>query len=129
MVFEIKLASETKGRGMFATQFIPKDTLLDVAHLILVREKEYWDKVQNTVLAKYVFQWEEPEEPEPDSETSAIAMSPFEFCNHSFCPNVTYHMDYETKTIHFMSIRDIQPGEEMLIEYNDPENIWFDIEE
>jgi SET domain-containing protein len=42
---------------------------------------------------------------------------------------VTYDLDYETKTISFTSIRDIQPGEEMLIEYNKPENIWFDVEE
>jgi SET domain-containing protein len=50
--------------------------------------------------------------------------------NHSFEPNVAYKMNFKDETITFVAWRNIQPNEELCINYNGDEDnqdeLWFE---
>lgn len=77
-------------------------------------------------LNDYVFTWDDPQFPD---HMNAIAFSICEFMNHSFDPNVKYTYDYDTQTIEFKAIKNINQGEELTINYNgrvnDRSSVWF----
>ncbi|MFX1374588.1 MAG: SET domain-containing protein-lysine N-methyltransferase [Promethearchaeota archaeon] len=125
----IKLSSEKKGRGAFAKQPIKKGTLVDVAYVIPIPNKEY-KKVCKTILYNYCYIWEDPAHG-PEYK-NAITLSISQFINHSYQPNLRYLYDYKNKAIEYSAIRDISEGEELTVNYNglvtskDP--VWFDVE-
>jgi SET domain-containing protein len=100
--------SPIHGIGLFAAEFIPKDTLVwKMSDLDLMIEKETFKFLPETAqeyLRKHG-DW--------DKELQKITMS-FDndkFMNHSFTPNIRYD---NQKTF---AKRDIQIGEEMTINY------------
>jgi SET domain-containing protein len=116
--------SPGKGRGVFATQRIPAGRLIEEAPVIAVpnREIAYLD---NITLQDYYFLWG------PDQQDAAVALGACSLCNHSFDPNCQYIRRPEVETICFVALRDIEPGEEVTINYNgDPgadRPLWFDV--
>jgi SET domain-containing protein len=50
--------------------------------------------------------------------------------NHSYRSNCEYFMDYDDDTMYIKTVRDIEPEEELTINYNGPWNdkkkVWFD---
>jgi len=126
---EVKPISEIKGRGAFAKRKIEKRTVIDVAHVVPISNKEY-KKVRKTILFNYCYIWEDPEH--MPAFKNAIALSVSQFINHSYEPNVKYLYDYENRAIRFSAIRDISEGEELLVNYNglvdDKSPVWFKIE-
>jgi len=126
--YEIRPAG-AKGRGMFATACIPAGTVLDHAQLVFLKPSDY-DLVKRTTLDNYTFEWKVPVEGE-DIDIMAVAMSPCQFCNHSYTPNAGYQMDYSANTIIFQTAKDIAAGEEITVNYNgkldDKSPLWFDV--
>ncbi len=126
--FDIKVISEKKGRGLIATRHIKKDTVIDIAHVLILSDEEY-RHLSNTLLDNYVFEWKEKEEDPP--LLTAVAMSYVEFMNHSYSPNCEYVKNYKEKWMKFFAIKDIEPGEELTVNYNrDPKDkspVWFDV--
>lgn len=126
---EVKPISEIKGRGAFAKRKIEKKTVIDVAHVVPIKNKEY-KKVRKTILFNYCYIWEDPEH--MPAFKNAITLSVSQFINHSYEPNVKYLYDYENRAIEFSAIRDISEGEELLVNYNglvdDKSPVWFKIE-
>ncbi|MFX1363965.1 MAG: SET domain-containing protein-lysine N-methyltransferase [Promethearchaeota archaeon] len=126
---EVKFISNKKGRGAFAKKAIKKDTIVDVAYVVPIPNKEY-KKIYKTILYDYCYIWEDPEH--MPAFRNAITLSISQFINHSFDPNLKYLYDYENKAIEFSAIRDISEGEELTVNYNglvdskDP--VWFDVE-
>jgi SET domain-containing protein len=112
---EIKLITPVKGRGLISKKFIQKGTILDIAHVLLISNKDE-EKIRETLINRYTFEWKDPNN--GSDYQAALAMSPCEFMNHSYNPNVAYEKNYKEKTIKFYTVKDITPGEELTINYN-----------
>jgi SET domain-containing protein len=127
---EVKPISKTKGRGAFAKKSIKKGTIIDVAFVVPIPNKEY-KKVCKTILYNYCYIWEDPEH--MPAFKNAITLSVSQFINHSFEPNLKYLYDYENKAIEFSTIRDVFEGEELTVNYNglvdDKSPMWFEVED
>ncbi|MDU0204358.1 MULTISPECIES: SET domain-containing protein [Paenibacillus] len=115
--------SNTKkyGRGIYATGSFKKGDLLESAPIIVVSKNE-WEQMRTSILKNYVFRW---------GEDKAIALGYGCLYNHSFSPNARYISNKKNLTIDFYAYKDIEAGEEILINYNgDPEDqssLWFKV--
>lgn len=128
-LIEVKFISTKIGKGVFAKKEIKKDTVIDIAYVIPIPNKDY-KKIRKTILYNYCYIWDDPEH-RPEFK-NAITLSVSQFINHSYDPNVKYLYDYEQKAIEYTAIRDISKGEEITTNYNalvpckDP--VWFKVE-
>lgn len=124
----ISYISPKKGKGIFAKKNIKKETLVEKGHVILISNNDY-EKIQDTILYQYVFEWDDPDKPEFQN---AIALSCCQFFNHSYKPNLEYLYDYENQIIEYRTIRDVSKGEELTVNYNghvdDTSPLWFNVE-
>jgi SET domain-containing protein len=115
--------SPNRGRGVFATETIPMNTTIEIAPVIVLT-KEHRVIVEQTLLYDYIFEWGE------DHKLAAVALGYVSIYNHTVHPNCVYEMDYENETISIMTIKDIQAGDELFINYNaeiDQESpVWFE---
>jgi SET domain-containing protein len=115
--------SENKGRGIFTHERINAGTIIEVAPVIVMSKDDriYLDK---TLLHDYIFEWG------IKKEQCAMALGMIPIYNHSYKSNCEYFMDYEDATIHIKTMRIIEKGEELTINYNgnwnDPAKVWFD---
>ena len=129
-LLEVKFVSPKKGKGVFAKKEIKEGTIIDVAHVIPLPNKDY-KKIRKTVIFDYCYIWENPKF-NPEFK-NAISLSVSQFINHSYNPNVRYIFYYDDNCIEFEALRDIQKSEEILVNYNglvgDKSPVWFDIEE
>ena len=128
-LLEVKFISPRKGKGVFAQEFIKKDTIVDVAHVIPLPNNDY-KKIRKTVLDSYCYVWENPKH-KPEF-TNAISLSVSQFINHSYDPNVIYIYYYDDNCIEYKALRDIKKGEELFVNYNglveDKSPVWFEPE-
>lgn len=114
-----------KGRGVFTDTFIPADTIVEVAPVIVMPAKDrvHLDK---TLLHDYIFEWGERK------DQCAMALGMIPIYNHSYTSNCEYFMDYTEETIMLKTVKSILPGEELTINYNgdadDEKKIWFDVQ-
>ena len=112
-----------KGRGVFTTEKINEGTVIEEAPVIVMGHE---DKllVDRTLLHDYIFDWGN------DSQTCCIALGFVSIYNHSYTSNCEYFMDFEEDTIQIKTVREIQVGEELNINYNGDWNndkkVWFD---
>lgn len=125
---KIRYISKGKGKGAFAKKDIKKKTVIDIANVILIPNKDY-KKIKKTVLFDYIYVWKDPEQ-KAEFE-NAITLSISQFINHSYEPNIRYLYDYKEKAIDFSAIRDIKEGEELTVNYNglvsDKSPVWFNV--
>jgi SET domain-containing protein len=115
--------SPNRGRGVFATETILMNTTIEIAPVIVLT-KEHRAIVEQTLLYDYIFEWGE------DHKSAAVALGYVSIYNHTVHPNCVYEMDYENETISIMTIKDINAGDELFINYNaevDQESpVWFE---
>lgn len=125
---KIRYISKGKGKGAFAKKDIKKKTVIDIANVILIPNKDY-KKIKKTVLFDYIYIWKDPEQ-KAEFE-NAITLSISQFINHSYEPNIKYLYDYKEKAIEFSAIREIKEGEELTVNYNglvnDKSPVWFNV--
>jgi len=111
-----------KGRGIFATDFIPEGTVFERAPVLVMSAKEINVEQEDTVLSHYLFGW--------GKNTVAMALGFGSLYNHSYSPNARYE-DVSGQMKNYIAIRDIQAGEEVTINYNgdanSKESVWFDV--
>ena len=128
-LIEVKFISLKKGKGVFAKKEINKGTIIDVAHVIPLPNKDY-EKISKTILWNYCYIWEDPKH--KSEFTNAISLSISQFINHSYDPNVRYIYDYDNNCMEFKTLRKISAGEEITVNYNglvdDKSPVWFEIE-
>ena len=83
-------------------------------------------KAEETLLYNYIFEWGE------GHEMGAVGLGYISIYNHSYKPNCSYQMDFESELMTITAIHDIAIGEELFINYNaEPDNqspIWFEAE-
>ena len=128
-LLEVKLISEKKGRGVFAKNNIAKGKTIDIAHILLISNRD-WNLIEDTILSNYSFEWDDPKY--NGENKAAMALSVCQFINHSYKPNLRYEYDYDNLAIKYYAIRDISRGEELTVNYNgmvdDMSPVWFEVE-
>lgn len=128
-LLEVKYISPKKGRGVVAKKIIKRNTVVEVANVVLIPNKDY-NLIQDTILYHYIFEWQDPKN--KGENTNAIAFSVCQFFNHSYTPNIKYTYDYKNSTIKYKAIKDILKGDELTVNYNgkveDKTPVWFEVE-
>ena len=94
-----------KGRGVFAREPITAGTKFETAPLLVVPT----DTIDTSPLMDYVYCW--------GDDTVVLALGFGSMYNHSYEPNARYD-DVGRRTKVFTALRDIEPGEEITINYN-----------
>ena len=117
-------ATERKGRGVFSTEAIPADTIIEESPVIVMTARERL-LLDQTLLHDYIFDWN----PEGEGQC-CMALGYVPIYNHSYTSNCEYFMDYEQNIIYIKTVRNIAPYEELTINYNGDWDsatpIWFD---
>jgi len=115
--------SNVHGLGVFAAAPLSEGSIIEICPVLLF-PKAQLAAIRQTVLDDYYFDWGN------DGEWYAFALGYGSLYNHSFHPNADYGMDFDHRTIEIYALRDIEPGEEIFINYNgSPENrepLWFE---
>ena len=113
-----------KGRGVFTYERIAANTVIEIAPVIVMQmsDREHLDK---TLLHDYIFEWGK----QKDKCCMALGLIPI--YNHSYKSNCEYFMDFEDDSIMVKTVRVIENGEELTINYNgdwnDGKKVWFDV--
>jgi len=115
--------TELKGRGVFTREKIEAGTLIEEAPVIVMSAEDRIN-IDKTLLHDYIFAWGINE----DQCCMALGFVPI--YNHSYQSNCEYFMDFEEEIIQVKTVRRIDAGEELTINYNgdwnDKKRIWFD---
>jgi len=117
------IEAPSRGRGVFATAPIAAGTTIEIAPVIVLNPAER-EKVEETSLYNYVFEWGE------DNKSAIIALGYASIYNHSKLANCKYEMDFDYLTITFITLQPIAQGDELLINYNGeggPDPDWFEV--
>ena len=116
--------TEQKGRGVFCTSSLDEDKIIEIAPVIVMNDEER-KLLDKTLLHDYIFEWT-PE----GAQMCCMALGYLPMYNHSYESNCEYFMNYEDQTIFVKTMRTIEAGEELTINYNgdwnDKEPVWFD---
>ncbi|TWI79440.1 hypothetical protein IQ13_3844 [Lacibacter cauensis] len=112
-----------KGRGVFTEQGIEAGEIIEMAPVIVMSAAERV-LLDQTLLHDYIFEWGE------DKTQCAMALGWIAVYNHSYTSNAEYFMDFEEGWMFIKSVRQIEPGEEITINYNgnwdDMKPLWFE---
>ena len=111
-----------RGRGVFTKQSIPINTIIEISPVIVMSSEER-KLLDQTLLHDYIFEWG------PDSKQCCMALGYVPVYNHSYQSNCEYEMDFANQVIQIKTVRNIDAGEELYINYNGDWNnskrIWF----
>ncbi len=119
-----------KGKGVFTQQKIEVNTIIEESPVIVMSSTEriFLDK---TKLHDYIFEWEGVKD-ENGTIGCCVGLGYISMYNHSYHSNCEYFMDYEKELMQIKSVRNIEIGEEITINYNgdwnDAKKVWFDTE-
>lgn len=115
--------TDEKGRGIFTKASIPANTIIETSPVIIMSGEER-KLLDQTLLHDYIFEWG------PENKQCCMALGYIAVYNHSYRSNCEYEMDFTNEIIKIKTIRNIEPGEELFINYNgDWDNdkpLWFD---
>ncbi|MCC5830564.1 MAG: SET domain-containing protein-lysine N-methyltransferase [Phycisphaeraceae bacterium] len=100
--------SPLHGLGVFTAEPIPAGHIIEQSPCLPLEQG--WEKMP-TVLNHYLFAW--PYE----GDGRAVGFGIASLFNHGQPPNVTWATLTKTQRLEFRAARDIQPGEELLIDY------------
>ena len=116
--------TEEKGRAVFTNDALETGTLLETAPVIVMTGEER-KLIDQTRLHDYIFVWGDA------NDQCAMALGWISMYNHSYKSNAEYYMDFETEQMFVKTVRPIEEGEEVTINYNgtwnDETKVWFDI--
>lgn len=111
------------GRGVFALADIRANQLIELSPVIVMSGADRL-LLDQTPLHDYIFEWG------PKSDKCCMALGYVPLYNHSYQSNCEYEMDFRQQTISVKTVRKIQAGEELFINYNGDWNnakpLWFD---
>jgi uncharacterized protein len=117
--------TKQKGRGVFARESIPPDTVIEIAPVIVMSGADR-KLLDQTLLHDYIFEWGEK------SDQCCMALGYVPVYNHSYQSNCEYVMHFKKEIITVRTVREITAGEELFINYNgdwDKEDkVWFEVQ-
>lgn len=115
--------TELMGRGVFTNKRLPVDLVIEIAPVIVLSNEERIH-IDKTLLHDYIFEWGN------DQAKCCMALGFVPMYNHSYRSNCDYIMNYEDNSIAIQTVRIIEAGEELTINYNgewnDDKKLWFD---
>lgn len=118
--------TENKGRGVFATCFIPAHTYIEAAPVIVMSSYDR-DLLDKTLLHDYIFEWGE------DKRQCCMALGYIPLYNHSYHSNCEYEMDFEEEIMMIKTVSDVTKDTELTVNYNGDWNagkkVWFDVKQ
>jgi SET domain-containing protein len=113
-----------KGRGVSARRFICHGETIERVPVLVLPIAESRTASGPTPMSGYCFDW--------GRGTVAVALGYGSLYNHSYHPNARYE-DERGQIKVFVALRDIAPGEEILVNYNgEPEDktqVWYKVVE
>lgn len=111
-----------KGKGVFTSKNIPEYTIIEVAPVIVFTTQDRL-RLEATKLYYYIFEWGD------DVQQGAVGLGYTSMYNHQSPSNCEYCMDFAAETITVQTMRDVQAGEELTINYaagwQDWQPVWF----
>jgi SET domain-containing protein len=114
--------SDKRGRGVFTKASIPAHTIVEISPVIIMSGDER-KLLDQTLLHDYIFEWG------VDSKQCCMALGYVAVYNHSYQSNCEYEMDFVNEIIRIKTVRPIEAGEELFINYNGDWNnekpLWF----
>ncbi|KAI8992100.1 hypothetical protein BDF20DRAFT_848273 [Mycotypha africana] len=105
-----------KGRGVFATEPIEKNTLVEISPILFFKSDEYKQHGQYTILDHYTYCWKEG--------GYALALGLGSMFNHHSNPNMGFIRDVPNQLIRYVTLRRIERDEELCISYGN--HLWFE---
>ena len=113
-----------KGRGVFIMEDLDPNNLIEICPLIIIPKKQV-PVIHETILHDYYFLYNE------EAGNACIPLGFGCLYNHSNNPNARVAFDFDEKCIHIISIKSINSGDEILIDYTSGEEraLWFEIKE
>jgi SET domain-containing protein len=117
--------TEKKGRGVYTADAILEGVVIELSPVIVMK-KEDRIHLDQTLLHDYIFEWG------AEKNRCCMALGFIPIYNHSYKSNCEYFMDFEEETIFVKTVRTIEKGEELTINYNgdwdDETKVWFEVE-
>jgi uncharacterized protein len=111
------------GRGVFTTEALTAGTVVEISVVIVLSAADRL-LIDRTALYNYVFEWGE------DRLQCCMALGYVPIYNHSYASNCEYEMDFDAAIIKITTMRVIEAGEELFINYNgnwnDTTPVWFE---
>jgi len=114
-------ATEQMGRGVFTEEALDAGTIIEISPVIVMNadDRKLLDK---TLLHDYIFEW--------GNNECCVALGYVSVYNHSYASNCEYEMVIDEEFIRIKTMRHINAGEELFINYNGTWNnkkpVWFD---
>ncbi|MGB8191709.1 MAG: SET domain-containing protein [Chitinophagaceae bacterium] len=116
-------STKNMGRGVFTSKNIKKDTVIEIAPVIVMNSEDR-KLLDQTLLHDYIFEWGEKK------NKCCMALGYVPLYNHSYKSNCEYEMNFRDEIITIKTVRNIKAGEELYINYNgdwnDLKKVWFD---
>lgn len=104
------------GRGVFAKERIPEGAVIERCPVVALHDPKERKRLRKTGLVNYYFLWGDKR------EFPAICLGWGSIYNHSFTPNARYEKVMDEGRMDFYALRDIEPGEEITVNYNGAPN-------
>ncbi len=115
--FLVVARTDGKGRGVFTNIDIKKGKRIELCPMIVFNANDR-EQINDTFIYEYYFEWG------ISGRKGALALGFGSLYNHSYSPNARYLPDFNLNVLEFVSIRDIDAGEEITVNYNyDPDDI------
>ncbi|HRH60031.1 MAG TPA: SET domain-containing protein [Chitinophagaceae bacterium] len=115
-------ASPKGGRGVFTTENIPANTVIEISPVIVLSKKER-KAVEETIIYHYLFEWGKTR------TMGCLGLGYLSLYNHDYNSNCDYEMDFEHRIMTIKTVRAIKKGEELSVNYNahptDTTPVWF----
>lgn len=115
--------TERAGRGVFTSENIPAETIIEISPVIVMPQV---DRIQldKTKLHDYIFEWG------INKDKCCMALGFIPMYNHSYKSNCEYFMDFDEEIIFVKTVKAIEKGTELTINYNgdwnDETKLWFE---
>ena len=116
--------TKDKGRGVFTRKKIAEGTIIEISPVIVMTGEDR-KLLDQTLLHDYIFVWGK------NKDQCCMALGYIAVYNHAYQSNCEYFMDYDDQIMHIRTVRAINAGEELTINYNgnwnNMEQVWFDV--
>lgn len=110
------------GRGVYTREAIAANTIIEVSPVIVMSREER-KLLDQTTLHDYIHEWGY------QLDQCCLALGYCAVYNHSYHSNCEYEMDFEASTMTIKTVRAIEEGEQLYVNYNgnwnDTTPLWF----
>jgi uncharacterized protein len=114
-----------RGRGVVADARLAQGTLIERSPVLVIPHVDR-AATDDTIVFTYVFMWEHDTVEEDlyrHEGRAAIALGFTSLLNHAYSPNCAFVRHIDELVIDLVALRDIEPGEELTIDYQ--MTLWF----